>query len=166
MKNVEVHAGIDAETTASPAAWRQSDDAAAEKDGTRPPRDDCNIMLFEACGITDARDQERLARDYAHAISLYNENEHIFDYLACEIRKRANTGVQIKADEVAAFIREHDIADSHGEMFKVNHNYVPVFIREMVKKHPDLKPHIKLRKSRFDAFYADSDAKANDGLGR
>lgn len=152
---------------ASSPCWQAVGDAATEQDGAMPSRLNCSIKASEAIATANAREHsERAARDYAKAKYLIKKNPHVFDCLVRDMRRRVGTGGQIKVDEVAAYMRKHDLTGSNGEAFKVNHNLIPAIMRELAKMNPDLRPHIKMRKSKFDAFYSGPAAKANDDLER
>lgn len=167
MNNTNLNVERGEEAAASPTACQHGDDAAAQQDGAVPSQLNCSIKASEAIVTANAREySERAARDYAKAKYLIKKNPHVFDCLVRDMRRRVGTGGQIKVDEVAAYMRKHDLTGSNGEAFKVNHNLIPAIVRELAKMNPDLRPHIKMRKSKFDAFYSCPAAKANDDLGR
>lgn len=50
--------------------------------------------------------------------------------------------------------RSCDHVNGNGDLTLINNDYSPIFARLMVEEHPELKPFIELRKSRFDKYFS------------
>lgn len=99
--------------------------------------------------------ERRTAATYARALAIMDANPHVFAKLVEHLRRETDSGRHVGADEICTYLRGHDFVGIDGDVFKVNHDYTPVWAREIRKRYPDLAPYIELRKSRFDAFYAE-----------
>lgn len=58
------------------------------------------------------------------------------------------------SDELRRFIGGKEFTDSKGRTFSVRHGHDAVFMRELCRRHPNIAPHIRLHRSRYDAIYS------------
>lgn len=86
-------------------------------------------------------------------VDSYQRNHGVMVQLASHFREQVANHRHIGSDEANAFLRANDFTDAEGGEFKVNHNGVSTYMRELCREFPDLAPHIRLRKSPFDRFY-------------
>lgn len=100
---------------------------------------------------------ERTHLDAQEAERRIESNPEAWETVVEEFCTAAAEGRRINADEIARTMRRrsfvsHDRADK-GRTVKYNHNFIPYLVRRICRDHPEVKPFVELRGSRFDVLF-------------
>ena len=92
--------------------------------------------------------------DYITACEWRKRNEKLFnDKIVLPALNDAAHGRPVLIKAYCEDIRRKDRVDSTGQPVKVQNNHASIFARMVWVEHPEVRPHLRLRKSGWDDLF-------------
>jgi len=95
--------------------------------------------------------KESPAKTVEKAMQWLEDNKEAAAYMFALAEREAESGRHFSFRLIAERTRARDFGTIKSGTFKLPNEFAPIFTRVFLKQHPEARPFVSLRKSKFDA---------------